>query len=703
MAGDESGDSPARQEVKAGGDAYVAGRDLHVHLTLPAEFDDQDAAALSLNQATPAAECDPLTLGVHPAIQIDDGNDHEAVLPTYVPRKHDLQLEKVVRRAVAGRSQIAVLLGGPSAGKTRACWEAIRRLPSEWHLWHPYYPTRPRAAARALADLRPHTVVWLNDAQHYLLTSDPELSERVAAGLRSLLFSVSRAPVLILLTLWPEDWAAITERPVPGRPDPYYQARELLAGADLAVPDAFTRIDLEALSQKAPGDPRLQVALKYADAGHVTQYLAGVPVLLERYRNAPAVARAVIDCAIDALRLGYRSPITRTFIEHAAPGYLTDPEWYTAGEDWLESALRYTGELCHGTLGPLTRIRIRPGEREISPLPHYRLADYLEQAGQAARRGIFPSGSLWNAIAGTVEDTSELRSIARQAERRGRYRRAAQLYRNAAQRGDAQAVRSLAWLLIRAGDWDGAHSMAQRAAELGDAWPLADLEEIRQAHDPATYDKTEPPLVYLERPATRRMGNLARRREAAGDPVGAETIAVFAADRGDPHPLNQLIESRYLAGDKQGADAAAILGDIHGHNSKRYLTILHVDAQKKTGRIELTDEIMDLMTADDRRLSLRQRALLVDRVRDRSYAESEAAKAIEDGESQTLLYLAEARGVNGDVDGAEEFCVLAANCGNPKALRVMAALREHASDPVGAERIRRFGLNDDGSPAEMLE
>ena len=93
----------------------------------------------------------------------------------------------------------------------------------------------------------------------------------------------------------------------------------------------------------------------------------------------------------------------------------------------------------------------------------------------------------------------------------------------------------------------------------------------------------------------------------------------------------------------------------------------------------------------------------MDRVRDRSYAESEAAKAIEDGESQTLLYLAEARGVNGDVDGAEEFCVLAANCGNPKALRVMAALREHASDPVGAERIRRFGLNDDGSPAEMLE
>ena len=49
-------------------------------------------------------------------------------LPGYLPREHDELLSRVVRAAAGGRSGIAVLVGGSSTGKTRACWEALGLL-----------------------------------------------------------------------------------------------------------------------------------------------------------------------------------------------------------------------------------------------------------------------------------------------------------------------------------------------------------------------------------------------------------------------------------------------------------------------------------------------------------------------------------------------------------------------------------------------
>jgi hypothetical protein len=69
----------------------------------------------------------------------------------------------------------------------------------------------------------------------------------------------------------------------------------LLAGHDTQVPDAFTGADLEA--RPAATDRRLQRAAEHA-AMRVTQYLAGVPELQQRYRNAPPAAQAVIDAAL---------------------------------------------------------------------------------------------------------------------------------------------------------------------------------------------------------------------------------------------------------------------------------------------------------------------------------------------------------------------------------------------------------------------
>lgn len=183
----------------------------------------------------PLAQVDPIALEVHLAIDAGAAAAGLGALPAYVPRTHDEKLATVVGEAQRGRSRIVVLVGGSSTGKTRALWEAVSGLEEPWHLWHPIDPGQPQAALAGLRRVAPHTVIWLNEMQHYLLTGD-DIGEQVAAGLRELLHSPKQGPVLVMGTLWPEYAAILSAIPAPGRPDPHAQARKLFNGADMRVP-----------------------------------------------------------------------------------------------------------------------------------------------------------------------------------------------------------------------------------------------------------------------------------------------------------------------------------------------------------------------------------------------------------------------------------------------------------------------------------
>jgi hypothetical protein len=290
---------------------------------------------------------DPFSLEVHRPVEPDMPRPELPVLPVYVPREHDAALAKVVGAAVAGTSGIAVLVGGSSTGKTRACWQALellRGLEPRWRLWHPIDPQETLAE---LHGVEPRTVVWLNEAQRYLGTADGA-GERVAAGLRALLRDQARGPVLVLATLWPDYWAELAVRP-PGAADPHAQARELLIGHDIPVPTVFPPAQVRKLQEA--GDPRLVQAATGSQDGQVIQYLAGAPELLDRYHTAPPAARTLIDAAMDARRLGMRTALTRAFLETAAPGYLTDADWNLLPGDWLEQALDYTAKPAKGSAG----------------------------------------------------------------------------------------------------------------------------------------------------------------------------------------------------------------------------------------------------------------------------------------------------------------------------------------------------------------
>jgi uncharacterized protein YidB (DUF937 family) len=365
-----------------------------------------------------------------------------------MPREHDTDLERVVMAALRGSSSIAVLVGGSSTGKTRACWEALNLLRDRkpgWQLWHPIDPSRPEAALRELGSIGPRTVVWLNEAQFYLDVAASGLGERIAAGLRELLRDPARAPVLVLATLWPQFWDRLTVRPSASTADPHAQARDLLSGRDISVPAAFTPTQLQHLTQAE--DPRLVQAAKASQDGQVIQFLAGAPELLTRYRNASSAATALINAAIDARRLGVGIELPLTFLGAAAPGYLTDAEWDDLAEDWLEQALAYTAAPCKGIRGPLAHVRLRPPRSAASTsVTTYRLADYLDQHGRRSRSSVIPPAGFW-AAATWFADPGNVGALAKAAEARGLLCDAARMYKRAAVHGDTWAAAAVVKLL----------------------------------------------------------------------------------------------------------------------------------------------------------------------------------------------------------------------------------------------------------------
>ncbi|MFD7966716.1 helix-turn-helix domain-containing protein [Streptomyces zaomyceticus] len=528
---------------------------------------------------------EPHALEVHPAgpgIGLV-GVGRKRALPGYVRRAHDQVLTDVVAAAVAGHSGIVVLEGTSSTGKTRACWEAVQPLAEKgWRLWHPFDPTPAQAALEDLHRVGPQTVVWLNEAQHYL--GDPTFGQQIAAAVHQLLIDETRGPVLVLGTLWPEYARTYTALPAPGVHDPYSRVRELLAGHTASVPDTFDAEALAAATDLADkGDALLADALTRArDGGRITQDLAGAPELLRRYEQPrhPA-ARALLEAAMDARRLGVGLHLPQAFLTDAAPDYLSDHDYDQLSDNWVKQAYAELSEQVHGKQAPLRRTTPRPPRRPPTPTtdastamppsagPMFRLADYLEQHGRTTRRRLCPPAGFWSAAHTHLTHPIDLTNLARAAEHRHRLQWAHHLHRRAVVRGSAAAFYRLAVLQGRAGERDGAKTLARQAADQHSAADWYRLVVWRERAGDWNGAET------LAREAVDRgdpgaLFRLAELRERAGERNGAETLAREAVDRGDPGALVRLAELRDRAGDPDGAEILAREAVDHGIDDARY-------------------------------------------------------------------------------------------------------------------------------------
>ncbi|MFD7284114.1 helix-turn-helix domain-containing protein [Streptomyces sp. NPDC059862] len=476
----------------------------------------------------PISEWDPHDLEVHPAGPALRGHATgaamERVLPGYVPRNHDRVLADVVDDVEQGHSHMVVLVGSSSTGKTRACWEAVQPLAQAgWLLWHPFDPTRAEAALDDLQHVRPHTVIWLNEAQHYL--GPPDVGERIAAAIHDLLTKPQHKPVLVLGTLWPHFATDYMALPAPGAPDPHSRVRELLAGRTLAIPETF---DTEALCTAAAlaedGDRLLADALTRAADGRVTQDLAGAPELLRRYETGTAAARAVLEAAMDARRLGVGLHLPHAFLIDAAIDYLCDQDYDELTEDWVESAFAELARVVHGKQAPLRRVGARPRRRSpgsVQPATAnvpvlgqmFRLADYLDQHGRTTRQAQCPPASFWEAAYTHLAHTDDLDNLAEATQSRFRYQWAHHLRHRAIDAGSTNSLAPLAWIRETVGDHDGAEALYRRAADAGSVGALAALARMRKKsgdHDGANaiYRKITDSGESLTEALSRRDANL---------------------------------------------------------------------------------------------------------------------------------------------------------------------------------------------------
>jgi hypothetical protein len=501
------------------------------------------AASASRLRLISLMDADPFALEVKRSLEAGAARQHLPALTPYVRRDHDAELEELAKAAAGGESQIAVVVGESSTGKTRACWEMLaplRRTAPAWRLWHPMVPAPSAALLAGLPLIGPRTVIWLNDAGAYLDTPD-KAGEEAAARLRELMLDPARGPVLVIATLWPEDWDELTEKPRRSAVDLHGQARELLVGRSRHIPVSFSRAELNELKRHPAADPRLAEAAVHAPDRKVIQYLAGAPVLMGRYRNASAPARAVIHVAMDARRMGHGRALPRELLVNAAPGYMSegDPDLYGTG-DWLTAALADASRpLATGIEGPLTRVRARaqqgrgkrsrrrdaPGKAEC-----YRLAEYLDQHGRRERHDLVPPPAFWDAALSC--ETTDLLALAYSARRRGLLRTAAILSKQAAPQS-AVAASQLVEIMHRNGPddrrpayWSAEHAPVDQTEGIADLInAIRDLVGTPSlaflvARGPAVHASLDEPIA---------IANLLYALEQAGAPEQADILAARAA------------------------------------------------------------------------------------------------------------------------------------------------------------------------------
>jgi uncharacterized protein YidB (DUF937 family) len=435
----------------------------------------------------PALEWDPADLGVHRVI----GGGR---MPAYVARPHDELLQAVLDPA-ARASRLVVVRGGSSTGKTRAAYEAVIARLADWRL---DYPLDPGAlVARLEAGIPDRTVLWLGELRQY---ADADGGMMVLARLADLLGGEG---CLAITTIWPEQWGAYTAaaRAGPGAGDPAGTAGRLLerlpelSGRDPAainparggiidVSAEFTAADLEAAART--GDRVLAEAAAAAAAagqdGQITQYMAGVPDLLDRYSRpgGDPYGQAVITASMDAARLGHTSLLPAALLQDAAIGYLTGAQRTKDIAIWRDTALSWAAEELKGAVRALEPVP-PPGSTGVAG---YRVADYLDQYGRRTRQDQLGPPSLWDALATWTTGPIDLDQLGKAARDRGLYRHAAILWTKGASRGRASAASRLVHLLTRIDPHQAraASRWVVGQVSLDDLWGVADLlKALREA------------------------------------------------------------------------------------------------------------------------------------------------------------------------------------------------------------------------------
>ncbi|MEV6851412.1 hypothetical protein [Actinoplanes sp. NPDC051411] len=637
------------------------------------------AGAMRVRQARPRL------LGVHASIQVS-GTIGE--LPPYVPRDLDADLRASLTAASVDGGFV-LLVGGSSAGKTRALFEAVKVVLPEWWL------VKVDAVGPTVRELRsarpPRTVVWMDELQHYL-----NGRERLTSGDA---FSLIGCGMVLVATLWPDEYLRrATPRAPNDESDPYADDRALLGLARvLDVPGDFSVAERQRAVELA-SDGRIQTALDTPDAGF-TQVLAAGPQLIRQWQSAPpkdAFGKAVITAALDARRVGSAAPLTRAYLESAAPAYLNDRERATAPDDWLDQALAYACALLSGATSALSPVAGGMG-RTIG----YTVADYLHQYGRQVRRCEPIPDDVWLALVDHHASSDSLR-LADNAERRLCIRRAESFFRCALAAGETVAGQPLARLLAGDGQVDEALAALRPSADAGEygaSRALAELlaehghiEELRSRADVGDWSAAEVYAKYLAEQGL--IDELRARADDDGWPA-TDQLCYWLAANGHLEELR----ARAHAADLQPVDEET--GDKYANEAAEWLAqglavagrVAELRARTEDGDEDAAEMLAEVLAdqgfPDDALVVLRAQVDGGNAYLERTLADLLAAQ----GHGEELLARADA----GDAECARALAGLLAAQGDADTLRARAG----RGDRPAAERLAGL-LADQGHVDEAI-
>jgi uncharacterized protein len=485
---------------------------------------------------------DPVALGVHPAAELPGptgaeteasgaaaadgtGQGSRRALPAYVPRDADAALDEAL-----AQGGLVLLRGDSAAGKSRAAYEAMRRLPGDPWVLIPHERGSLRALVEGGIELR-EVVVWLNGLERFLGVGGLDV------GLLRRLAGDGSRRVVVLATMLTSEYAARSperehDRAGAGR-DLLRAERELLDRAvGLELPRRFTGVERERAHQRA-SDPRIADALRHSDQYGLAEYLAAGPQLLAEWRNARevtgnamlAAGAGLVAAAVDCRRMGLdrSAPISllgelaRSYVDESVAGQL-DPEALERGLVWA-TKLRY---------GATTLLSRQSGHR-------CEVFDYLVDAVERDEQAPAIPDRIWRRAIDAAEPKAAL-AVARRAELAGRRNPALQGYLKAAAGGEPWAMDRLGQLAEERGDLDEATAWYRKGAAVGDSFAMSSLGRLAEQHG----DLEEATMWYQKAVAVGdsfAMGDLGRLAEQRGD---LEEAVAWYARAGDVLAMNDL-------------------------------------------------------------------------------------------------------------------------------------------------------------------
>ncbi|MFF1475643.1 tetratricopeptide repeat protein [Streptomyces mirabilis] len=348
-----------------------------------------------------------------------------------------------------------LLVGSAASGKTRCAYEAINTVLGDWRLCMPASAERLTALVDSEVDLT-HTVVWLNETQHFLGPG------RLKAETVRRLLADRRRPVVLVGTIWPSEYSRLSS---PGSlqegQDLDEDSGEILKLTRRFTLREFSRSEQERAQELASADPRLAEAVAHGQGGaHLTEVLAAAPELVERWEQAADVyGTAVISAGLDARLCGHPEPLPAELLEVLASAYLSGAQRAQASEDWMATALRWACEPVRGAAAPLM-----PDAAEIGHLDGYRVTDILVQHVQKnVDRPVIPENQ-WTLLIDHAAPNACL-AIGSTAHAKGQHRHAERAWRRAFEDGSTSAAALLGLLLFQRGDVVEARACWEHAVE----------------------------------------------------------------------------------------------------------------------------------------------------------------------------------------------------------------------------------------------